>query len=303
MTYQEVQMNDKIARVYPGNFVKLQDVETNAATPSTIAYENIKENLKLKLHKLEHLPEFQKVKGHDTPIAIVGGGPSLKKHLKELRQFKTIIACGSVHDYLMSEGIIPTYATICDPDPVSLNYYKKLHTEVKYLISSGFDHKSIKHFKDHQLVLWHCHSTDYNVEEIEKIEGTTYHAVSGGCTVGLRSINISILMGYSNIHLFGFDSCMSDEECHAYSVSAEEKESFGKIWSVKLRDLAKSDGQGPGDRVYNCLGYQLAQADNFKNFFLSFGKLFTPTFHGDGLLPDLFKLIVNVLNQEAPKCS
>lgn len=296
--YQEVQMGDKIARVYPGDFVKLQEVETNAATPSTIAYENIKKNLALKLHKLEDLPEYKKVKGHSAPIAIVGGGPSLKNHLEELKQFRTIIACGSVHDYLISENIIPTYATICDPDPISLNYYKKLHTEVKYLVSSGFDHESTKHFKDHQLVLWHCHSPDYDIPEIEKLEGRTYHAISGGCTVGLRSINVAIMFGYTNLHLFGFDSCMSDEECHAYKISEEERVSFGKLWQVKLRDLIKDDGQGPGDKVYNCLGYQLAQADNFKNFFLSFGRIFTPTFHGEGLLPDLHKLIVDILGVE-----
>jgi len=299
-TYQEVQVEDKIARVYPGDFVKLQDVQTNAATPSTVAIENIKKNLKLNLHKLEFLPEFNKVKGHNVPIAVVGGGPSLKNHLEELKQFRTIIACGSVHDYLISNGIIPTYATICDPDKISLNYFKNPHTETKYLLSTGVDESIIEHFKanHNQIILWHCHSADYDVKEIEKLEGREYQAISGGCTVGLRSINIAIMMGYSNLHIFGFDSSMSDEECHAYKVSEEEKDSFGKIWQLKLRDLKRDDGQGPGDKVYNCLGYQLAQADNFKNFYFSFGRLFTPTFHGDGLLPDLFQLMLESIGAE-----
>lgn len=298
MTYQEVQIENKIARVYPGDFVKLQEVETNAATPSSIAYANLKKNLQLKLPKLENLPEYQKIKGHNTPIALVGGGPSLKNHLDELRKFKTIISCGSVHDYLISNKIIPTYATVCDPDPVSLNYFKNLHTETKYLISSGFDPEALNHFKKHQLVLWHCHSNDYNIVEIEEIEKTIYHGISGGCTVGLRSMNIAIMLGYTNLHFFGFDSCMSDEECHAYKISEQERTNFGKLWQVKLRDLVKGDGEGPGDKIYSCLGYQLAQADNFKAFFMNFGRMFTPTFHGEGLLPDFYKLMLEVLGAE-----
>lgn len=296
--YEEVQMGDKVARVYPGDFVKLAEIETNAATPSSTAYANLKKNIKLGLPKLETLPEYRVIKGHNNPIALVGGGPSLRNNLDSLREFKTIIACGSVHDYLISENIIPTYAAICDPDPISLNYYKNLHPDVKYLISSGFDSDSIKHFKDHQLVLWHCHSNDYDRAEIEELEGTIYHGISGGCTVGLRSINISLMLGYTNLHMFGFDSCMSDEECHAYAVSQTEKDGFGKLWTVKLRDIIKDDGEGPGDKVYKCLGYQLAQADNFKSFFMHFGKTFTPTFHGEGLLPDLFQLMLSILGAE-----
>lgn len=298
MSYKELLVGNQIARIYEGDFVKLQEIQTNAATPSSVAYQNLKNNIRFKLPKLERLPEYRKIKGHSAPIALVGGGPSLRKNLEKLRKFKTIIACGSVHDFLIANDIIPTYAAICDPDPISINYFKKPHTEIKYLLSSGVHESVINHLLNYQVVLWHCHSPDYDRVEIEKLEGCEYHAISGGCTIGLRSISMAMMFGYTNIHIFGFDSCMSDDECHAYAVSTEERESFGRIWQVKLRDLIKDDGHGPGDKVYNCLGYQLAQADNFKEFYLNFGKIFTPTFHGEGLLPDLFKLIINVLGQE-----
>ena len=283
----------RLIKVYKDNYVKLEEVSTDAATSSKITFENIKKNLPLKLPKIEKLPEYRKIKGHDVPIAIVGGGPSLKNHIDELKGFRTILACGSVHDYLRSQDIVPTYAAICDPDPVSINYYRNLHTEVKYLLATSVDVTLLEHFKDYQRILWHCHSADFNVDEIEKLEGTDYHAISGGCTVGLRGINICIMLGYTNIHFFGFDSCMDEEQCHAYAVSAKERKDFGRLFEVKLREL---DSEGPSEkRVFKCVGYQLAQAYAFRDYYLNFGRLFTPTFHGDGLMSGMWELIVHIL--------
>lgn len=294
MKHQEIRSDQKYVKVFNGGFVKLEEISTNAATPSTVTYENLKKNIKKGFSKLEDLPEYRKVKGHNNSIAIVGGGPSLKKHIHELKDFKTILVCGSSHDYVVSEGFIPTYAAICDPDPISVNYYKNLQKETKYLISTGVDETLIDHFKDNNLVLWHCHSQDYNIEEIQKLENKEYHAASGGCTVGLRSISLSILLGYTNLHFFGFDSCLSEEECHAYYVSEQEKINFGKLYTVKLRDISKEDG--PSDKKYVCVGYQMAQAHAFKDLYINFGKLFTPTFHGEGLLPDYWKVISHLLH-------
>lgn len=293
--YQAPQQEYKPIKVFKDGFIKIEDVGTNAATPSSITYENVKRNVKLGLPKLEKLSEYNKIKGHNYPIALVGGGPSLKNYIEELKDFHTILVCGSAHDYLRENNIISDYATICDPDPVSINYYQKLHPNTNYLLSTGVDSVIIDHFKNNKIALWHCHSKDYDVAEIEKLEGVSYHAISGGCTVGLRSINIALMLGYTNLHFFGFDSCMSDEECHAYKVSDEEKTAFGKLFSIKLKDF---DKDAPGDKIYYCVGYQLAQAHNFKDFYLKFGRLFTPTFHGEGLLPDYYKLIIDILGED-----
>ena len=118
---------------------RLEQVHTATATEPSEIINNIKANLKRNLPRLHELTEFHKIKGHDKKIALVGGGPSLKHYLDDIRQFKTIFACGSCNDYLMSNNVIPTYAGICDPDPLSINYFQKLDTETKYLVASGCD--------------------------------------------------------------------------------------------------------------------------------------------------------------------
>jgi uncharacterized Rossmann fold enzyme len=272
------------------SFGPVAGVSTVTATDLPVFLDNIKKTIARKLPRLQFLPEFNKTKG-DTPIALVGGGPSLKNNLNELRKFRTIIACGSVNNYLMEQGIIPTYATACDPDPVVANYLTKNHPETKYLMASCSDDMVFEVLKERQVIIWHCHSPDQEptIKEVDKEIGT-YLAICGGCTVGLRSISIAILLGYTNIHFFGFDSCLENDDHHVYDFSSREEDSLlGHIHSVKLGNVA---GNAPiDDKVYRCVGYQLAQAEHFREFYENFHHAFNPTFHGEGLLPDLMQLI------------
>lgn len=273
-------------------FVRLGGCTTVAATPSTIAFKNIKENLKGNYIRLQKLPEFKKLKG-DLPIALVGGGPDVKNHLEEIKKFKTIISCGSSHDFLIENHIIPTYSTLCDPDPVSINYLKNKHLEVKYLLASACDPKIYSHLKDCPIAMWHCHSDDYN-DKMKEIEDP-YEGVGGGCTIGLRSVSIALMFGYKNIHFFGFDSCLDTyKQGYAYELSSqEEKDAVGEIYQIKM-------GMGedsPVEKIYHCAGYHLAQAEHFRLFLSHHGDMFNPTFHGEGLLPDL----INMIQTEARK--
>jgi hypothetical protein len=288
----EVESIPQVNRPYP-DYMPLGGVGTTAATPSSEALKNILENVKTEYPRFHKLPEFKKVK-NDLPIALVGGGPSLKNNLEELRKFRTIMACGSCHDFLLENNIVPTYASVCDPDPITINYMKLKHLEVKYLIASACDPKVFKYLEDCPIVLWHCHSDDYvsHISEIEK--GGEYQAVGGGCTIGLRSISIAITLGYRNIHFFGFDSCLNEDQSYAYELSTEEeKKNQGEVYNLKIG----MSWDGPSEKTYKCLGYHLAQAEHFRKFMIEYQNMFIPTFHGEGLLPDL----VNMIKSESLK--
>lgn len=259
-------------------FFPLQGVNTTTATAYDDILANVKKNVKRNLPRLHQLPEFHKVKGHNKPIALVGGGPSLKYYLDDIRQYRTIFACGSSHDYLRENNINLAYAGICDPDPLSIKYFQKLDAETKYLIASNCDDKIFEHLKNHQVVMWHCHSDQFKTEEIEP----GYQAVGGGCTIGLRAICIAMILGYTNIHLFGYDSCLGeDESSHAYLA-----EDVGEIYEIKV---GTKDKLSENAKIFKCAGYQLAQADQFIDFYKKQREFFTPTIYGDGLIAEIMK--------------
>jgi len=91
-------------------------------------------------------------------------------------------------------------------------------------------------------------------------------------------------------------SCNGVEEAdhHAYDFQNEvEKDYIGGFMDLKL-----GLEDGPDKKVYKVAGYQLAQAHHFKDFYGDYGNFFTPVFHGDGLLPDLWKLMLDDYNKK-----
>ena len=278
-------------KLQDGTFYPLSGVSTVTAVDPEDIFKYVVENAKRDTPRLSKLETFRKVKGHDKSIALVGGGPSLKDHIKNIKGHDVIIAAGSSYDYMMREGVIPDYCMVCDPDTLVMNYMSILNKDVKYLIASGCHPDVFDYLKDYQVYMWHCHSDNMS-ERLLGIE-KNYEGVGGGCTVGLRAISVAILFGYTNIHFYGYDSCLGvDDAHHAYEFStAKEVEDLGQIYKLKVGIL--ETGPEEDAKVFSCAGYHLAQAEHFKQFYTNYGACFTPTFHGDGLLHALYSVLIS----------
>jgi len=265
-------------------YTRLGGLTTEAATPVTEAAENIRVNGRRGLPKFEELPGFMEPK--DWPVALAGGGPSIKRHLHELRQFPTIVSCGSSHDYLMEQGISPTFAVACDPDPITQAYFQNPTQKAIYLLSSHCNPGLYDHLKDYRIVRWHSYTDEQAaIDAWAEIDGPNWHAIGGGCTVGLRALSMMLMLGFKEIHFFGFDSCVEElngeTQHHAYQY-ATDKEVMQTLHKVK------TGVNGPGEKTYICEGYQLAQAYHFKQFVTFHGHRFKATFHGGGMLSDWY---------------
>lgn len=272
--------------------VKLNQITANAATPAEVSFENVKINILTKYPKFSEIPEYDEVHTSTQPIHLVGAGPSLKDTLAELKEAKgPIIACGGPYDWLIEHGIVPEYCTICDPDPVTANYITKANRKTLFLLSTAVHPSVVQKLRGFNICFWHCHS-DANEERIKEID-PCYQAIGGGCTVGLRTLSLAICMGYSNLHFWGFDSCLGDNDAHHAYEFSDESEEIGKIYRIRI------GFDGPGSKLYRAAGYQLAQAEQFKTFYGKFCSYFTPTFHGPGLLPDVYEAIQRRIETEA----
>lgn len=273
---------------------KLGGVTTAAATPPTESMENVRVNVG-RSHPWFH----NQCIVHDesaiteTQMALVGGGPSLKDTVGELINFAVVVACGSSHDWLQEHSPrVPKYCIVCDPDPAAANYLRRPHKDTTYLIASQCHSAVFDALEGHKIIMWHSWPIG-EADEAAKIflnEHTPgWAAIGGGCTVGLRAISAAVMMGYSDLHFFGFDSCIAaGDEHHAYPFVDPDNEFLGDIYDVRI---GMGTVEGPRVKVYRVAGYQLAQAEHYKQTLMAYGGRFKSTFHGPGLLADLQTMI------------
>ena len=183
------------------SFTKMEDVDVVSAIPSSVYYEYVKQNIKKPFKRVHHMVSWQKPKGN-IPIALIGGGPSIGRLeiMEELKSFDgPIVACGSSHDFLREHNITPTYCVVCDPDPVAALYITNPSPKTIYLIATQCHENVFANLKMNAIYMWHSYNEDFNgMDAIEP----GFEAVGGGCTIGLRSLSMVIMMGYNNIHFY-----------------------------------------------------------------------------------------------------
>lgn len=266
----------------------IDQIETQLAVSDEHYRSNVLTNLKRELTELEQLPEFGKKKG-DTPFAIVGGGPSLKYTVEELKHFKVICAAGSSHDWLVQHGVHPTYCLILDPDEIACNYIKHPSPTCNYLVASCCHPRVFEILKDYPVTMWNSAGLEHELFldhwKANGVDSKKKPILGGGCTCGLRCITMAMVLGYKNLHLFGLDSNLdvNTDEHHAYEFVDKEKEELGDVIEMRLGDPQTG-------RKFMVAKYMMAQLWGLKELINNFGAAFDVTVHGDSITQEFMKI-------------
>lgn len=240
----------------------------------TICFLQHKRNL---MEGVPHMPasEFGLQRTH--PIAIVGGGPSLAQTLPELRAFRgPIMAAGSAHDYLMEQGIEPTYAVVLDPDPLMAAYLKRPSDTCRYLVASHVAPHVLYALAGKQVYLFGAGGT-FDLTDFENLPVV----MVGGRTVGTRAMGMALGLGYTEMHLFGMDSCLDGRAVHAYEITEDAE--FDEVIRQSAR-VVYCNG-----KTFRCASYMLGQATDFQRFMGVWGDKVSVEVHGEGLLAEIMK--------------
>lgn len=170
--------------------------------PASVMVENIRSALG------RGLPEVKFCRPHDLDISIVGGGPSLADTWRDLNGY--IAAINGSMAYLLDKGITPNACGLLDPNHHIVDMVPA-HKDVTYFVASVCDPDLFDKLRDCHVVLWHPTAIPFS----EDILGGRLQ-VGGGCTMGLRWINLAYVCGFRSFHLHGMDSSFRDGKTHAY---------------------------------------------------------------------------------------
>lgn len=224
--------------------------------------DNIRINVKRNLPQLSQ----EQPKGGD--FVIVGGGPSLKSEIKNLKKYdkpgNRIVCLNDTLGFLLKHGIKPwgmTFMEVAEWHPQAI---LRPVEGVTYLVASMAHPKTYDALKGRCVLQWHAW---LDIGEMPIIQAVYRHAlfVGGGSSAGLRSINIGIAMGFHRFHLFGMDSSF-EEKTHAFTDRPEDEV---PIFA--------------GDRKFKSQSRLVKQVLDFQEFCRLWPAFHIVT-HGDGLL-------------------
>jgi len=263
--------------------VRRDDGSTVALTVSTytlVPTERLAANIRANLPRA--LSRFVETSGRASarigePIAIVSCGHSLNERWDELRQFRNILVCGSAHDHVVRQGIVPTYAVVCDAGVEDKGNLSLPQAETLYLIASQCDPALFDQLAGHRVEMWH-----YRGQAVAKIEDEPAllngeQSICWGSTATLVSINIAMMMGFQHQHFFGFDNCYAPHGAsyHACDVAGEYEYEKKPVWV--------------GKRFFVSNLALMTQVEQFFRLVENWREFLHVTLHGDGLTSEMVR--------------
>lgn len=235
--------------------------------PAYLRNEQVRLNMRLVKERLA--PTAAGITYNPAPIAVVAFGPSLRDTWEKVREFETIISCSGAHKFLIEHGIIPTYHVEVDPRIYKIALLGDPHTDVQYLPCSAVHPEYLRHLIKHnaKVALWHVFGSE---DASQRIIPKGEWMITGGCDAGLRSVTIARFLGFTNLHLFGFDG------------SAPEKGGTRHAAFHPNPTRAISEVELDGRTFYTTP----AMLEAAKGLFHELEQLpdVVPTFYGDGLI-------------------
>lgn len=208
-------------------------------------------------------------------------GPSLADNVDRLRQEIAdtggdVISVSGAHDFLIQNGIVPTYHVECDPRAHKADNIEKAHPGVAYLIGSVCHPVLFDKLEGADVRLWHVGQSEHNKRIVDELGEDPGHIISGGGSVGLRSIPLLYSLGYRDMSIFGMDCSFKDE---------------GKTqWAGKHAGKRQDCCQVLcGERVFVSSAILLTYATNFWETVQKVDDL-TVRLFGDGLLQAMARL-------------
>jgi hypothetical protein len=190
-----------------------------ARTPEDVRIRNVATNIKRPIQRFLNLPHLLRER-RQSHIALVGGGPSVALYLDKIREFDNVMACGSPHDYLMDQGIVPTYALCTDPAESTIRFYQKRSPDTLYMLASQCDPSMFEWLADYPVAMWHFKGQVGTMETEHEFFGGE-ETMNWGCMVGVNAIQMALMLGYQYLHFFGYD-CSFTGKTHAYDLEEWE---------------------------------------------------------------------------------
>lgn len=235
---------------------------------------NVDYALKLPYETLDKATE-----AHDGVLCIVGGGPSLADDIEEIRgRWKggaVIWSLNNSFKYLRDNGIEAHAHVMLDAREKNVEFVLPSHATRIYASTVHPEVFKAAELSGGEILIWHPMIAGI----LGKLENKPAVLIGCGNSVGLKALGLAMVMGFRDVHLYGYDSSYRGDENHAYKQPLNDNE---RIIEAQVNG-----------RKFKTAPWMAMQTDEFKetckDLCENHGMKFT--IHGDGLLPYVASLL------------
>jgi hypothetical protein len=249
-------------------------------TLNCVQDDTIKDNVSQNLQIIDNWLPF--CKQTEEPIVICSGGTSLSidEIMPWYKKGVKIVAVKHALQRLMEYNIVPWACILLDPREHVKDFVQYIHPDTNYFISSMTNPEVTKHLRNSNAKLWGYHAA-VNAGEVQRIP-KNHIMVSGGSATATRGISLLEMIGFKQMHLYGYDCCLFEKP----DLSLRKKNGKLKYEEVTL-DVETWGGQNATRTIWT-EGQWLAQVQEYRNFYYPKKTLDLHTY-GDGVIPWMHK--------------
>lgn len=238
-------------------------------TPAEITRDQLKVNIE------RDIPWLDKEPLKDKPLVIVGGGPSLQYRWPEITSHGgDIMALNNAYGFLLDHGIAPDYFMLLDARKQNVDFLDAISPHTRHLIAAQCHPAVFDELHGYKTTLYLTILPE-TLELTDHINKPKVRIAGNVGTVGMKALSMAYVLGYRELHLYGYDSSYEGESHHAFPQALND--------DVKTLDIYLEG------KKYTTTPTMAHQASEFCGWAAGMVKHygFDITLHCSGLLPDL----------------
>lgn len=241
--------------------------------PEQLIQDNVEHSIRL------GLPQVKPYQEQEAVVMLVAGGPSLKDHIDEIKakraQGYKLVSVNGTHNYLLDHGLKPSAHIQIDARQSNSEFVSNPVQGCRYLIASQSHPDVFKALDGHDVHIWHAMSTKEEKQILDDYYMGQYIPIPGGSTVMLRALQLLRMLGFAWFEIFGWDSCVIDNDSHAYKQGQNQSD---QVMTIRVNG-----------REFQVTPAHLSQVLEFQDMVKHVGNVYNMIIHGDGIFAHLLK--------------
>lgn len=220
-------------------------------------------------------------------VILLAGGPSLNDFADEIAQERKngmkLVTTNGTYKWALEHGLTPSLQVVIDAKETSARYVDPIVDNCKYIAATQVHPSLVNKLPKDRSWLFQVNTEEEYDEVIQRYYGkecVDWFPIPGGSTVTMRALCLLMALGYRNVIVYGLDSCLKDEQHHAYSQPENDIE---KVVDIRV-------GKGTRwERNFKCHPWMASQAREFLALTQVYLKHMHLVVKGDGLIAHMIK--------------